>query len=400
MRAHRGALICVLLSVAGLALCTYLGFLHIALLRGELMGGAACGGAGSVFNCHAVTAGRMGSALGMPLWVWGLIGYLAALNLASFAWLFPDWTNSALTLLTGLSLVFVGIDAVLFTLMVTQIRYLCLFCLLTYLVNLSLLIVSKRALTQPWSQVLGRMGGAVASLLPSMQRPATWLFWIMMGLGVSGSVGLYAATSFVSQGSPGMVHKQIREFVSHEPRVYPEISSDPSMGPSNAPIQIVEFSDFFCPVCQRASKFNTIILASHRQDVRFVFKQFPLDMSCNETLQRMVHPGACTVAAAAECANLQGKFWPLHDRIFEEGQHYNPKMLEQDAAQLGLEVPRFQSCMASGEGIDAVKRDVAEGKRIGVSSTPTYVVNGLKVSGVMTPAMFEQFVAVLRDTDH
>lgn len=399
MRANRGALGCVVLSLAGLGLCIYLGFLHIALLRGELVGGAACGGAGSVFNCHAVTAGRMGSAFGMPLWVWGLIGYLAALNLASFAWLFPDWTTPALTLLSCLSLVFVGIDAALFTLMVTQIRYLCLLCLMTYVVNLSLLVVSKRALAQPWSQVLGQVGGAVTSFLPSTQRPATWLFWIMMGLGVFGSVGLHAATSFVSQGSPGMVHKQIREFVSREPRVYPEISSDPSVGPSNAPIQVIEFSDFFCPVCQRASKFNTIILASHRQDVRFVFKQFPLDTSCNDAVQRMVHPGACAVAAAAECAHLQRKFWSLHDRIFEEGHLYNPKMLEQDAARLGLDAPRFQACLASGEGLAAVKRDVAEGKRIGVASTPTYVVNGLKVSGVMTPAMFEQFVAVLRNSD-
>ena len=218
-----------------------------------------------------------------------------------------------------------------------------------------------------------------------------------MGLGVSASVGLHAATSFVSQGSPGTIQKQIREFASHEPRVYPEISSDPSVGPSNTPLQIVEFSDFFCPVCQRASKFNTIILASHRQDVRFIFKEFPLDTSCNDAVQRMLHPGACAVAAAAEYAHLQGKFWPLHDRIFEEGHQYNPSILEQDAARLGLDMPRFRACVSSGEGMAAVKRDVAEGKRLGVTSTPTYVVNGLKVSGIMTPAMFEQLVAVLRD---
>ncbi len=397
MRARRGALVCLLLSLAGIALCVYLGFVHIALLRGEFVGGAVCGGAGSIFNCHAVTAGPLGTVLGIPLWVWGLIGYLATLNLASIAWLFPDWSSKALTLLTSLSLLFVAIDLCLLVTMVSRIHYLCLLCLMTYLVNLLLVFFGKWALAQPWGQIARQTAPALRAFVPSTQRPVAWLFFGVMVLGVCGSVSLHAATTFVVQGSHGVIRKQLQEFIAREQRVQLDVSGDPSVGSSNAPLEMVEFSDFFCPVCQRAAQFNAIILANHRQDLRFVFKHFPLDSSCNEAIQHTVHPGACTVAAASECAHLQGKFWPFHDVIFEKGHGYNIGLLEQDARQLGLDVARFQSCMASGEGLSAVKRDIAEAQKLRVASTPTYVVNGLRIGGVMTPSMFEELVKTLRE---
>ena len=313
MRSQRGGLICVLLSLIGVGLCLYLGFLHIALLRGEVLGGAACG-SGGIFNCHAVTSGRMGSFAGLPLWVWGLIGYLAALNLALIAWLFPDWASHALTLLTALAAAFVAVDAVLLAIMVTQLRHLCLFCMMTYLVNLLLLLTAKRAAQAPWPRLISQLGSAARSFLPSTRRPLTWLFWTTMIMSAGGSVALHAAATYVGQGAPGMLKSQIAQFIDREPRTAPDTAGDPSMGPAGAPVEIVEFSDFRCPACQKAFRFNHIMLPSHRQEIRFVFKQFPLDTSCNEAINRMLHPDACTLAAASECANQQGKFWAFQDR--------------------------------------------------------------------------------------
>jgi len=160
---------------------------------------------------------------------------------------------------------------------------------------------------------------------------------------------------------------------------------------------IVEFSDLLCPSCQKASRFNPILLASHRHDALFVFKHFPLDMECNAAVKRTVHPSACRIAAATECAHEQGKFWELHDRIFQQGSQYKVADLEADAARAGLNVPAFHACIQSGRGLEAVKRDIAEGTRLGVTSTPTYVINGLLIPGIMTPAMFEEFLRALRD---
>ncbi len=142
---------------------------------------------------------------------------------------------------------------------------------------------------------------------------------------------------------------------------------------------------------------NTIILASHRRDVAFVFKNYPLDNTCNDRIPRAVHAGACRVAAAGECAHLQGKFWAFHDFVFEKGHEYNQANLEADAMRLGLDVVSFQACMASGQGLDAVKRDIAEAGKANVMSTPTYVINGVPVAGGLQPLAFEDFAAILRE---
>ena len=396
MRATRATAWCALLSLIGVGLSGYLSVIHFGLLRGELLGGAACGT--GAFNCHAVTAGAYGVVRGMPLALWGVLGYFTVLALSLLGRQSADWAERAMTLIFLLVGVFVGIDALLLILMVFVIRYYCLFCLLTYAVNLLLLVIAARSLGYPWPASIRRAGPALAALVPSSQRPAAWLFWGMMGLVVFSTAGLNAATTFVSRGPLGAVRTQLREFVSSQSRVSVDVASDPATGPATAPIQIVEFSDLLCPACQRASKLNTIILAGHRHDTQLVFKHFPLDMSCNETVTRMVHPGACRLAAATECAHLQGKFWALHDRIFAEGPHYNPAHLEEDAQRAGLDLSRFDACLTSGEGLEAVKRDIAEAVKIGVTSTPTYVINGLRIAGGLSPSVFEDLVDVLHET--
>ncbi|MBI3330972.1 MAG: hypothetical protein HYZ96_02540, partial [Candidatus Omnitrophica bacterium] len=134
MRPARGAAWCVALSLIGLGLSGYLVFVHVGLMRGELLGGTACSAAGSVFNCHAVASGPWSTVLGMPLALWGALGYLAAFALAL-------WTRQAgadavhgVTLLVLPAALFVAIDLALFTLMAVVIRVYCLFCLLTYAV--------------------------------------------------------------------------------------------------------------------------------------------------------------------------------------------------------------------------------------------------------------------------
>ena len=399
MRAQHGASWSLFLSFLGIGVCGYLVFLHLGLLRGELLGGAVCSGSG-VLNCHAVTAGSWGSVLGMPLAFWGLLGYLAVIALSLLAWQSPEWAARALTLIFCLALLFVAVDVVLLGLMVFVIQFYCLFCLLTYVVNLSLLVVSARSLAFPWPQALRHVGTSLAALMPSRQRPVTGLFLGLMIVGAIGTVGAHTATLFVSQGAFGALRKQLREFISKQPRVNLSTEGDPTIGPSNAPIQVVEFSDLLCPACQRASKLSRIIVANHRRDAQFIFKHFPLDTSCNDKVNRIVHPGACRVAAASECAHLQGKFWAFHDFVFEGSHAYNPTNLDADITRLGLDLPRFHACMDSGQGMEAVKRDIVEAGKIGVQSTPTYVVNGLPVAGGFSPSMFDEFAAVLKEQSH
>ena len=399
MRTERRATWCLLLSLIGLGLSSYLVFLHLGLLRGELVGGPACSGHG-LLNCHAVTGGSWGAFLGMPLSLWGVMGYVFMAALSLLGMQSTEWAAVVFPLITVLGAVFVGVDLALFSLMVYVIRFYCLFCLLTYGINVLLLVASVRALNRPLPQALGVVGSSLRALVPSSRQPVVGLFWALVLIGVFGTLGVHVSTTFVSRGSQGTLRKQLREFVTKQLHVTVDVTGDPSLGPAGAAVQMVEFSDFLCPACQRASNINTIILASHRRDTAFIFKNYPLDSVCNDKVTHTVHPGACQIAAAGECAHLQGKFWAFHDLIFHQAPHVNVTNLDEALKPLGLDLTAFHACMESGQGVEAVKRDIAAGAAIGVSSTPTYVINGLPVAGGLQPALFDDFVAALRESSH
>ena len=210
MRAQRGAMWCLLLGLLGIGLASYLVFLHLGLMRGELLGGAVCGGSGT-FNCHVVTASDWSSFLGMPLALWGILGYVTVFALSLLGLQSPEWAAHALTLTFALAVLFIGIDLALLAVMAFVIRFYCLLCLLSYAINLTLLVISGRSLERPWPHAMGQLGASLAALVPSSRRPATGLFWGVMLMGMLGSVGVSASTTFVSRGSLGSVRKQIRD---------------------------------------------------------------------------------------------------------------------------------------------------------------------------------------------
>lgn len=397
MNPSRKAAFSFFLGLTGLGLTLYLGWLHIGLLRGELLGGAACGAGGGVFNCHAVTAGRLGSFASIPIWIWGAFAYLAVIYLALLAWNFPDIAAQATVFIGNIAVFSVIIDLILFTVMVTQVKHFCLFCLLTYLTNVLLVFSACWAAQLPLTGIVKSFGRAFSAFLPTNRQPYGKIFWLVLLISAGSVYAAHRASVYVAQGSPALLRKQIQEFVSQEQRQHLTVSEgDASEGSKSALITVVEFSDFFCPACQKASRFKPILLAGRSSEVRFVFKHFPLDTLCNDSINRMVHPGACAIAAASKCAQRQGKFWQFHDAIFKYGHDYDMKNLQADVRRLGLDTDAFNQCIASGEAMDEVRREAAEGKRLGVSSTPTFFVNGLKMPGIMTPAVFDSLLETLR----
>ncbi len=296
----------------------------------------------------------------------------------------------------GLSSLFVAVDVALLVIMVQIIHYLCPLCLLTYLINLGLLVASVAALGQRWRDAVRQIPAVLEAWRPMRRDAVVWLFWGVVLIGFLGSFAVSATGTFMIQGPPGAMRKQLTQFISQQHRVQADISRDPTIGAAHPAIQIVEFSDFLCPSCQRAAQFNPIILAGHRQDASFTYKHFPLDMECNTTIKHTAHPNACQIAAASECAHEQGKFWAFHEAVFEKGSQYHVAEFGRDAARLGLNVEAFQACLSAGRGMDAVKQDVAEGARLGVSTTPTYIVNGVIIVGVLTPSTFEELLQALQ----
>lgn len=172
---------------------------------------------------------------------------------------------------------------------------------------------------------------------------------------------------------------------SEGPRVFFE-AEDPTLGDPDAPVVMVEFSDFQCPFCKRF--FDTsgkAILEQYVKTgaVRFVYRDFPLDDA---------HPRARVAAEAAECAGAQGKFWQFHDYIFENQSKIASMDFVAVGDMFGLDSARFTSCIRARETSGEVEKDFRDGILLGVEGTPTFFVNGTLVSGALPFGEFQRVI--------
>jgi protein-disulfide isomerase len=131
-------------------------------------------------------------------------------------------------------------------------------------------------------------------------------------------------------------------------------------------------------------------------DIRVIFRHYPLDSTCNPSVTVQVHPGSCAASIAAECAGSQGQFWEFADLLFADQKEYTRTDLEQLAKKLNLDAGRFQSCLDDSKTKDLIRRDVEEAERIGVKATPTFVINGHFIEGLPTANKLASLVTVER----
>ena len=145
----------------------------------------------------------------------------------------------------------------------------------------------------------------------------------------------------------------------------------PETGPNDAPITLVEFSDFQCPYCTLATPQLQAVLKAYPTQVRLFFKQFPLD----------IHSQAALAAAAAVAAQKQGKFWQMHDALFASHSDLRRPTILALASAVGLDVKRFEADLDSTEVRKAVEHDLEDGQNVGIMSTPTIFIDGQHYNG-------------------
>jgi len=159
-----------------------------------------------------------------------------------------------------------------------------------------------------------------------------------------------------------------------DPVPIPTLGS-PVTGAANARITLVEFSDFQCPYCSKAVAQINATLKAYPNDLKLIFKQYPLDS----------HPQASISAAASLAAHAQGKFWPMHDVMFANRQKLSRQAILGWAKDIGLDMKRFTADLDSEAIRKAVLRDQADGDKAGVEGTPTVFLNGQKYNGDLAP---------------
>ncbi|MEK6900509.1 MAG: thioredoxin domain-containing protein [Nanoarchaeota archaeon] len=160
---------------------------------------------------------------------------------------------------------------------------------------------------------------------------------------------------------------------------------DPVLGNADAPVTIIEFSDFQCPFCgkffsESFPKIDEKYIKTGK--VKMVFRDFPLEF----------HPEAEPAALAANCANEQGKFWEFHDLLFANQEALGDAKYKEWAQQLDLDQEKFVDCYKGLKYLDEVRSDLTDGQSYGVSGTPAFFVNGRMVSGAQPYAVFEQII--------
>jgi protein-disulfide isomerase len=166
-------------------------------------------------------------------------------------------------------------------------------------------------------------------------------------------------------------------------RVEVSVDGAPFRGPANSPVTIVEFSDFECPFCKRAHPTLMQLLEKYAGKVRLVYHDFPLES---------IHPQARRAAEAARCANDQGKFWEYSDILFSESPNLGPEDLKRYAAQVGIDVKKFEDCVSAGVHKTTVQKDLDEGNRLGITGTPAFFINGRPLTGAQPAEAFARII--------
>lgn len=170
--------------------------------------------------------------------------------------------------------------------------------------------------------------------------------------------------------------------VDIEPPRIAVAAEGPSRGPGGAPVTIVEFSDYQCPFCKRAEPTVEQLLKRYPEQVRVVYRHFPLDG----------HAEARPAAEAAACAEDQGKFWEYHKLVFQNSPKLAKEDLRELAGKAALDVAAFDACVAEGRHKAKVQADLEAGREAGVSGTPAFFVNGIPLSGARSLQEFVKLV--------
>jgi protein-disulfide isomerase len=142
------------------------------------------------------------------------------------------------------------------------------------------------------------------------------------------------------------------------------------MGPEDAPVTLVEFSDFECPYCAQFYRTLKQLAENYSGRLRVVYRQFPI----------RTHPNAYAAAEASLCAHDQGEFWAMHDVMFEDQDNLDPTSLREKAERIGLDLEQYDTCLASERHAERIDRDRREARRLGVDGTPAIFVNGVPLA--------------------
>lgn len=163
------------------------------------------------------------------------------------------------------------------------------------------------------------------------------------------------------------------------------VDDDPYLGSPDAKVVIIAFEDFECPFCAEAYPIIREIASTYGDQIQFVYRDYPI---------AEIHLSAQKAHEAAECADDQGKFWLMHDKLYQNQDSLAINNLKQYAIEIGLDAEAFNTCLDSGRFTTEVEKDRTDGIAVDVRGTPTWFINGIKIEGIIPLDAFKEIIDI------
>lgn len=332
-------------------------------------------------NCDKVVTSPHGMLLGVPVSVWALGFYavLFGLALRAAAAASPQ-RDRARADAFGLAVAGTIFSAYLAIISIVVLKTVCPLCAGLYVVS-ALSLAAAWVLASPLRQAAARL---LERWRAVRRRPALATAMAGAAIAVFALSSWLGAQTRLTREQVFRDNPQFYDWYTNQPIVEGSIDGGYSQGPPDAPIQLVEFSDFECPHCEKAHLTLKDLLPRYANQVHFTYHHFPLSSDCNPAIQHKGHVHACRAAVAADCAAQGGRFAPFANLLFANQGALDDKSLHQYAKQVGLDLDAFNKCLASPGPPERLAADVQAAQKMGVRSTPTFFINDRRIEGNMT----------------
>ncbi len=390
-----------ILALLGAFASIYLLVHHIRLHLGWQDGPSFCS-VNAQFDCDRVAMSSYSEFLGIPVAAFGLFYYLLWLLLlranTSRIERPETWALLKVVALCGLIPV-----AILATVSYVEIQTICLVCAFTYFVTLGLGTVAFRA--QPTGEPASLLSGVkelLSQFLPL--RGARFNFGFVLSVALVAVASLFLPSVIMGAYRPAdpIEHTETAEAKAlrlwraerQAPQAMQIVTGGPDhdfeLGDPNGPVLITTYSDFACPHCKVVDEYLEKLATEMK--VRLVFKNFPLDRSCNPLINRSFHDFSCRAAELARCAGAKDErlYWVAHDMLFAVAE-MNEAALKSIEESLRKDVPDISRCIESDEQMVAINRHVSEGVALQLPGTPGVYVEGKRIE-VMNAAIVRKIL--------